>query len=124
MPKRRILLIDDEEDFHNIIRQVLSPLGYELLSALDGASGLRGLRKERPELVILDVNMPFKDGYAVCREIRSDPEFADLPILMLTIRNRDEEIMRGLDCGADSYLTKPFEPRVLAARIENLLRRA
>lgn len=123
MPKTRILLIDDEEDFHSIIRQILTPLGYKLLSALDGASGLRVLRLERPELVILDVNMPFKDGYTVCREIRSDPELADLPVLMLTIRSCDEEIMRGLDCGADDYLTKPFEREVLASRVGNLLRR-
>ncbi len=124
MPKIKILLIDDEEDFHNIVRQVLAPLDYEFLSAFDGPSGLLALKKERPALVLLDVNMPFKDGYAVCRDIRSNPEFADIPVLMLTIRSSDEEIVRGLDCGADGYLAKPFEPRVLAARLANLLLRS
>ena len=120
----KILVIDDEPDFQDIIRQVLEPEGYALLQALDGAAGLEMLRRERPDLVVLDLNLPGKDGYAVCREIRSDEEFADTPIVMITIRGRDAEIIQGLECGADDYLPKPFKPRELANRIRNLLRRA
>ena len=82
------------------------------------------LRRERPDLVVLDLNLPGMDGYAVCREIRADDEFADLPIVMITIRGRDAEIIQGLECGADDYLPKPFKARELANRIRNLLRRA
>lgn len=119
----RILLIDDEEDFHAIVRQVLEPLGYELRSAFDGEAGLEDLRREAADLVLLDVNMPFKDGFAVCRELRSVPELADTPVLMLTIRRLDGEIIHGLDVGADDYLPKPFDPAVLAARVRRLLER-
>lgn len=122
--KKKILVVDDEEDFQDIIRQVLEPAGYHVDGAGDGAACLAALRQHGPDLVILDVNMPIKDGYAVCREIRADPKFCDVPVLMLTIRNRDKEIMQGLDCGADDYLTKPFRSQELLARIHNLLKRA
>lgn len=124
MDKPKILVIDDEEDFHDILRQVLQPAGYEILSAFDGAAGLKLLRLKRPDLLILDVNMPVKDGYSVCSDVRADPEFADMPILMLTIRRQDGEIVKGLDCGADDYLVKPFSPEELKTRLRNLLRRA
>ena len=124
MGKPKILIIDDEPDFQDILRQVLEPAGYALLSALDGPSGLALMRRERPDLIVLDVNLPLQDGYAVCREIRGDDEFADIPIVMITIRGRDAEIISGLECGADDYLAKPFKPRELTTRIRNLLRRS
>ncbi len=124
MKRQRILLIDDEEDFHDILRQILEPAGYELTGATDGDSGIRLMRRRRPDLLILDVNMPLKDGNAVCREVRADPQFADLPILMLTIRRLDAEIVTGLESGADDYLVKPFKPRELQSRVRNLLRRS
>lgn len=124
MKPPRILLIDDEDDFHDIIRQILTPQGYQILSAYDGKEGLAAIRRERPDLVLLDVNMPLMDGYAVCRQARVEPEIADIPILMLTIRRRDEEIISGLDGGADGYLVKPFEPEELLARIRGLLKSA
>ncbi|MBI4422154.1 MAG: response regulator [Elusimicrobia bacterium] len=122
MPK--ILLVDDEEDFHSIVRQVLEPLGYEIASAMDGEAGLERMRGDPPDLVLLDVNMPFKDGFAVCREIRATPQLAALPVILLTIRRLDHEVVMGLDTGADDYLTKPCEPAVLATRIERLLERS
>ena len=120
----KILVVDDEEDFQDILRQILEPAGYAVVTAGDGAAGLEAMRRERPDLMILDVNMPLKDGYAVCRELRADPDFAELPVLMLTIRNADREIVQGLDCGADDYLTKPFKAAELKARIRHLLERA
>lgn len=124
MPGAKILVIDDEEDFHAILRQWLEPGGYQVVSALDGIAGLERMRRDAPDIVILDVNMPLKDGFAVCRDIRADPQLAGVPVLMLTIRSRDAEIMNGLDGGADDYLTKPFDPQVLLSRIRNLLQRA
>jgi DNA-binding response OmpR family regulator len=124
MKKPKILVVDDEEDFHHILRQVLEPAGYEVVSAADGAQGLEAARRERPDALILDVNMPVKDGYAVCQELRGDPELAELPVLMLTIRNQDAAVIEGLDRGADDYLTKPFSSRELLSRLRNLLQRS
>lgn len=119
--KARILIMEDEEDFQDILRQTLEPAGYELSFADDGRKGLEFLSRDPADLVILDVNLPVRNGYEICQSIRANPEWADLPVLMLTIRNRDEEIVRGLDSGADDYLTKPFEPSELSARIRKLL---
>ncbi len=124
MRKATILVIDDEDDFQYIIRQMLEPLGYEVHPAADGLAGLEMMRRRRPDLLLLDINLPFKNGYDVCRDLREDPLLADIPVIMMTIRNRDEEIIRGLDCGADDYLTKPFESAVLAAKIARLLQKA
>ena len=124
MDKTRVLVVDDEEDFQNILRQVLEPAGFSVSCAGDGVRGLEAMRREKPDLMILDVNMPELDGYAVCREARADPEFLDLPILMLTIRRQDAEITKGLELGADDYLSKPFKPDELLARVRSLLRRA
>jgi DNA-binding response OmpR family regulator len=123
MNAETILVVDDEEDFVDILRQMLEPAGYRVVAAADGDEGLAVMRREAPSLMILDVNMPLKNGYEVCREVRTDPRFAELPILMLTIRNQDEEIVRGLEKGADDYLTKPFDRQVLLARIRHLLKR-
>lgn len=124
MKKSKILVIDDEDDFQDIIRQILEPAGYEVISAGAGAAGLQSMRQDRPDLVVLDINMPIQDGYAVCREIRASDQFANMPILMLTIRNSDAEIIRGLDQGADDYLAKPFDHGELKTRIQHLLDRA
>lgn len=123
MSAETILVVDDEEDFVDILRQMLEPAGYRVVEAADGEEGLAVMRREAPALMILDVNMPLKGGYEVCREVRADSRFSEIPILMLTIRNRDEEIVRGLEKGADDYLTKPFDRQVLLAKIDHLLKR-
>lgn len=124
MSKTKVLVVDDEEDFQDIVRHILERAGYEVVVAGDGGEGLAALRREKPDLLILDINMPLKDGYVLCREARAMSEFAELPILMLTIRNRDEEIVRGMDVGADAYLAKPFDPGELLARLRTLLKRS
>ncbi|PIR14993.1 MAG: hypothetical protein COV48_16820 [Elusimicrobia bacterium CG11_big_fil_rev_8_21_14_0_20_64_6] len=123
MNAETIIVVDDEEDFVDILRQMLEPAGYRVVAAANGEEGLAVMRREAPSLMILDVNMPLMGGYEVCREVRADPRFFELPILMLTIRNRDEEIVRGLEKGADDYLTKPFDRQVLLAKIRRLLKR-
>ena len=119
--KKKILIIEDEDDFQDILNQFLEPAGYDLAFASDGESALRFLARNPIDLIIADVNLPIKDGYATCREIRANPHWRNIPILMLTIRSRDEEIARGLDIGADDYMTKPVDPLELGARIRKLL---
>lgn len=116
----KILLIDDDEGLAPPLRAYFERFGLELISATRPSEGLRRLSDERPELVILDVMLPEMDGFEVCRSIRRDK---DIPILMLTARGEVTDRVVGLELGADDYLPKPFEPRELVARVQNVLRR-
>jgi len=123
MSGQRILVVDDEPDFANMVAQGLQKDGYQVLIALNGQEALRQLYDKHPELVILDVklNDPRMDGYTVCRRIR---EVSEVPIIMLTAQQEPEDIVEGLDAGADDYITKPYNREVLAARVRANLRRA
>jgi DNA-binding response OmpR family regulator len=120
-PKARILIIEDELHMRAALEACLVGEGYRVILARDGASGLEGARRERPDLVILDVMMPKLDGFAVCAELRrlADP----VPVLMLTAKGQVHDRVRGLDSGADDYLVKPFSTDELMARVRSLLRR-
>ena len=120
----KILVIDDEEDYTNLVRLSLEPEGFEVISAFDGQTGLKILQQELPELLILDINLPGLDGIAICHRIRNDDRLRQLPIMMLTVRRKDEEQVKGLNTGADDYITKPFQPEELVARVKSLLRRS
>jgi two-component system, OmpR family, alkaline phosphatase synthesis response regulator PhoP len=117
---KKILVVDDEPKIVDICRDYLKAAGYEVVSALDGASGLAAARRERPDLVVLDLMMPEMDGLDVCRELRRD---GNIPIIMLTARVEETDKLIGLELGADDYLTKPFSPRELVARVRTVLRR-
>ncbi|MDA8064359.1 MAG: response regulator transcription factor [Thermaerobacter sp.] len=117
----RILLVDDEPPILELVSYNLRREGYEVRTARDGAGALEAFRRERPDLVILDLMLPGQDGYQVCRALREE---GDVPILMLTARKEEEDRIRGLDLGADDYVTKPFSPRELAARVRAILRRS
>ncbi len=119
MPK--ILLIDDDEKLAGLLGTFFERFGLELMSALRPSDGLELLKAEKPDLVILDVMLPEQDGFAVCRAIRKT---SAVPIIMLTARGEVTDRIVGLEIGADDYLPKPFEPRELVARIQNVLRRA
>jgi len=119
----RILAIDDSPIIHKIITAALTPLGYQVVTALDGEQGLAMVRSTRPDLVITDVMMPGMDGYEVTRRLRRDPAFAYLPILVLTSQSSLDEKIRAFEAGADDHVVKPFEPGELAARLAVLLRR-
>jgi len=119
---RKVLVIDDEESIRELIRFNLEMAGFSVELAADGQEGLDKL-DDSIDLVILDLMLPVLDGLAVCREIRSHPEFKDLPIIMLTTRGEEIDRVLGLEMGADDYLTKPFSPRELIARIKAILRR-
>jgi two-component system KDP operon response regulator KdpE len=119
---KKILTIDDDSAFLNLVEQVLTPKGYEVLKASSGREGLRLMFDQRPHLVLLDVVMPGTDGWQVCSRIR---EISDVPIIMITGRYKSEEdIVRGLDYGADDYLIKPVGSKELIARVRAVLRRA
>ncbi len=121
-PKARILVVDDEQMLLDMVSDALSFAGYDVVVATDGLAALSTVRDHRPDLVILDVNMPEADGFHVARNLRStDPE---LPILFLTARSDIEDKRTGFEAGGDDYLTKPFRLEELRLRIEALLRRA
>jgi DNA-binding response OmpR family regulator len=114
-----ILYIEDEEDYQILVTRILSKAGLVLRTAGTGAEGLAMLRAERPALLLLDINLPDTDGYTICEQLRADPAFTDLPILMLTVRRRPEEWLRGFSCGANDYLSKPFDPAGLMERVQS-----
>jgi DNA-binding response OmpR family regulator len=115
-----ILVVDDDRELRDLIGFVLRSAGYPIVEAGDGLEALRLHAAEKPDLVILDVNLPGIDGFEVCRRIRIDSQ---TPVMMLTVRGEEADLVRGLDLGADDYLPKPFSPRTLLARVRALLRR-
>jgi DNA-binding response OmpR family regulator len=120
MSSDTILVVDDEQNIVELATMYLEQEGYRVVSARDGQAALDRVRSERPALVVLDLMLPKVDGWEVCRRIRSD---SDLPILMLTARDDDVDKIVGLELGADDYMTKPFNPRELVARVKAILRR-
>ena len=118
---KHILVIDDEPQIADLCRDYLVAAGYEVLTAGDGLKGLALARRERPDLVVLDLMLPGMDGLDVCRELRRE---SSVPIIMLTARVEESDKLVGLELGADDYLTKPFSPRELVARVRTVLRRA
>ena len=119
-----ILLVEDESDVVDLLRYNLNKAGFSVLIATDGLTGLEMARKNRPEIVVLDLMLPGLDGYSVCKALKKDPDTEALPILMLTARGEPSERVHGLEIGADDYVTKPFSPRELVLRIQALLKRS
>jgi DNA-binding response OmpR family regulator len=117
----KLLVVDDDRDLRELIGYALTQAGFLVVGAADGREALELFARENPDLVVLDVNLPQIDGFEVCRRLRADSK---VPILMLTVRGDEGDVVRGLDLGADDYLTKPFSPRTLLARVRALLRRA
>ncbi len=117
----KILVVDDDRVLADVITFMLHKEGFEVIKAFDGSTALDRWKEEAPDLLILDVNMPKMGGFEVCRRIRAQ---ADTPILMLTVRGEEEDILGGFELGADDYLVKPFSPRQLVARVKAILRRS
>ena len=118
--QERILVVDDEPKIVKLARDYLEKSGFQVLSAGDGETALAIARRERPDLVVLDLMLPGLDGWDVCRTLRRE---SDVPIIMLTARAEESDQIVGLELGADDYVTKPFSPRALVARVRALLRR-
>jgi two-component system phosphate regulon response regulator PhoB len=119
----RILVIDDEPDLLELVRINLKQAGYEVETAETGRDALELLRRSAPDLVVLDLMLPDVTGTEICRRMRTDPELADLPIIMLTAKADEVDRVVGLELGADDYVTKPFSPRELTLRVRAVLRR-
>jgi two-component system, OmpR family, alkaline phosphatase synthesis response regulator PhoP len=119
-----ILVADDEQSIVELARLYLTKEGYTVHTARDGQEALDQARRMKPDLLVLDLMMPKVDGWEVCRRLRKDPQLGNLPIIMLTARDDDVDKIVGLELGADDYVTKPYNPRELVARIKGILRRA
>jgi two-component system, OmpR family, alkaline phosphatase synthesis response regulator PhoP len=123
MAHERILVVDDEEDLLTLVRYNLNRELFLVTTAATGEEALARARADAPDLVILDLMLPGMDGLDVCRAMKADPDTARIPIVMLTARGEDADVVAGLTLGADDYVTKPFSPRVLVARVRAVLRR-
>jgi two-component system, OmpR family, alkaline phosphatase synthesis response regulator PhoP len=121
VPRRRLLVVDDDHNIVQLVRMYLERDNYQISVAYDGDEALSAMRSFKPDLVVLDLMLPGVDGLEVCKRIRRD---SDVPIIMLTARTTEADKLVGLDLGADDYVTKPFSPRELLARIRAVLRRA
>ena len=124
----RILIVDDDPDIVESVTMVLTKNGHDVIGAYGGVEGLEKARKEKPDAIILDVMMPDKDGYEVCKELKADPEYSDIPILLLTavvskISSTSYTHRMGMETEADDYVDKPVEPGELARLVERLLKK-
>ncbi len=120
---QRVLIIEDEVDIADLIRFNLERAGYAVTKAHDGITGAETAIRERPDLIVLDLMLPGRDGYSVFREIRRDSRTSHIPVIMLTARAQTEDRIQGLEAGADDYLTKPFSPKELVLRVNAILKR-
>ncbi|HLG22309.1 MAG TPA: response regulator transcription factor [Candidatus Manganitrophaceae bacterium] len=120
---QKILVVDDEPDLSKLVAHHLRREGFQPISVSNGADALREIARQPVSLVILDIMMPGEDGLQVCKRLRSRPETASLPIILLTAKDEESDKVIGLELGADDYVTKPFSPKELTARVKALLRR-
>jgi two-component system phosphate regulon response regulator PhoB len=122
MAGESLLVVEDEQDILNLLAYNLENAGYKVHKAGTGSQGVVKAREHVPDLILLDLMLPDFDGMEVCRRLRQDPKTQTIPIIMLTAKSGDEDIVHGLEAGANDYVTKPFSPKVLEARIRNVLR--
>lgn len=123
MASARILAVDDSPTILAMLEEILVSAGYEVLTAEDGAEALESARNERPDLILLDVMLPKLDGYRVCRLLKFDQKYKEIPIIMLTAKTEEQSVATGLRTGADQYLTKPVEPERLLEAVSDELAR-
>lgn len=123
MAKEHILVVEDEEDILELLRYNLNKEGYRVTAVLSGEEALRTARSHPPDLIVLDLMLPGIDGLTVCRRLKEDAKTRDCPLIILTAKGEEADIVAGLELGADDYITKPFSPRVLLARLRAVLRR-
>jgi len=124
MPKEKILIIEDEKNIVELLTFNLEQEGYRVTAAARGDEGLQKAKKEKPDLIILDLMLPEINGFEICKILKDDPQTVQIPIFMLTAKSTEADKVLGLELGADDYLTKPFSPREMLARVKTILRRA
>jgi DNA-binding response OmpR family regulator len=122
--RKRVLVVDDEKDLVDLISYNLTRNGYEVLAAQDGATALEVVERENPDLIILDLMLPEVDGTEVARRLKADSRTATIPVIMLTAKGEETDVVVGLTIGADDYITKPFSMKILLARVNTVLRRS
>jgi DNA-binding response OmpR family regulator len=118
---KRVLIADDEPNIVLSLEFLVTQAGYEIRVARDGAEALAAVREWRPDLVLLDIMLPLKDGFEVCQQIRDDPAIRDTKVIMITAKGREVEVAKGMAVGADAYVTKPFSTKELVALIRQML---
>ena len=118
--KKRVLVVDDERHIVRLVQVNLERQGYEVLTAYDGVECLEKAKAEKPDLIILDVMMPRMDGFEALQRLKSDPETGQIPVIMLTARAQDRDVLQGYQYGADLYLTKPFSPLELISLVKRV----
>lgn len=123
MHKPKLLLIEDEEDIAALIQLQADISGYKIIIEVDGLNGFQAVERERPDLIILDIMLPGLNGLDVCRKVKHHPELQHTPIILLSAKGEEIDIVLGLELGADDYVTKPFSPKILFSRIKAVLRR-
>jgi len=123
MPGEKILVVDDEENIRELVRYNLAREGYQVTTVGSGEDALKQASSKPPDLIVLDLMLPGMDGFDVCRQLKNDSRTAHIPIVMLTVKGEESDIVVGLELGADDYITKPFSPKVLLARLKAVLRR-
>ena len=123
MPKETILVVEDEEDILELVRYNLVKEGYQVIKAASGEQGLAAAMTRQPDLIVLDLMLPELDGLEVCRRLKRERRTQQIPIVMLTAKTEESDVVAGLELGADDYVPKPFSPKVLTARIRAVLRR-
>jgi two-component system alkaline phosphatase synthesis response regulator PhoP len=121
MPPLKVLVCDDERHIVRLIQVNLERQGYTVVTAFDGKEGLEKIRAEKPNVVVLDVMMPYMDGFEVLKTIRREPETENLPVIMLTAKAQDKDVFEGYHYGADMYLTKPFNPMELVTFVKRIV---
>ena len=122
MVKKRILIIEDEQELVQALQIRLGAAGYDTLAAYDGQEGLSKAQKEKPDLIIMDLMLPKMDGYKVCGLLKADARYNKIPILIFTARAQESDQKLGFEVGANAYLTKPFQDEILLAKIKELLK--
>ncbi|MGE0002316.1 MAG: response regulator transcription factor [Fimbriimonadaceae bacterium] len=120
MPPLKILVCDDERHIVRLIQVNLEKQGYQVVTAYDGKEGLEKVKAEKPDLLVLDVMMPYMDGFEVLKSLRREPETESLPVIMLTAKAQDKDVFEGYHYGADMYLTKPFNPMELVSFVKRI----
>ena len=123
MAKEHILVVEDEDDIQELVRYNLAKEGYRVAQALSGEDGFKAAKSSNPDLIVLDLMLPGLDGLEICRLLKADPKTSHTPIVMLTAKGEEADVVTGLELGADDYITKPFSPKVLVARLRAVLRR-
>lgn len=123
MNKAKIIIVEDEEDIRELLRYNLAKEGYEVIGVGTGEDGLEAAINDSPDLIVLDIMLPGIDGLDVCRKLKYSDKTSSIPIVMLSAKGEESDVVIGLELGADDYISKPFSPKVLVARIKNVLRR-